>query len=340
MSSMYSRLVILSGSASGALTEEICDYILKKEASLSAEERLPSQLVVGKAETKRFSDGETFVKIDSNVRGADVFVVQSTNTPANDHLMELFLLMDALRRASALRVTAVIPYFGYARQDRKEQGRVALSAKLVANLITKAGADRLLTKDLHAGQLEGFFDIPVDLLYAGPVLIRHVSNLNLTNPVVVSPDVGNVKLTRYYAERLNYPMAIVDKRRPRPNECQVMTVIGEINGHDCLIFDDMIDTAGTIVGAAAALLERGARRVIACCTHPVLSGPALDRLRKSSLEKVVVTNTIPPAREWEGARITQVSVAPMFGEAIRRIHKNESISKLFEWDLGGSNDNG
>ncbi len=312
---MDSSLVILSGSASKALAAEICAQLKMK---------------LGETEIKQFSDGETFVKINENVRGADVFVVQSTCTPTNNNFMELFLLMDALRRASALRVTAVIPYFGYARQDRKEQGRVALSAKLVANLITKAGADRLLTIDLHSAQIQGFFDIPVDHLYGGPLFINYVRQMGISDGIIVSPDVGNVKLARYYAERLKMPMAVVDKRRPRPNECEVMNVIGDVNGRNCLIFDDMIDTAGTIVNAAAALKQRGARAIYAFCSHPVFSGPAISRLKNSLIERIVVTNTIPAKPEWAEAPIEQLSVAPMVAETIRRIHNNESVSKLFE----------
>jgi ribose-phosphate pyrophosphokinase len=226
-------------------------------------------------------------------------------------------------------VNAVVPYFGYARQDRKDQGRVALSAKLVANLIAMAGADRLLTIDLHSNQIQGFFDIPVDHLIAAPILLERVRSLSLTNTVVVSPDVGNVKRARNYADRLDIPLAIVDKRRPRPNESEVQSIIGHIEGRNVLIFDDMIDTAGTIVNAARALKERGALNVIGCCTHPVLSGPAIDRLNNSELEKLIVTNTIPPSPRWADANIETVSVAPLLGEAIRRIHNHESVSSLF-----------
>lgn len=309
------RLIVLSGSASQDLSQEVCDYL---------------GVAVGSVEARQFSDGETFVKINENVRGADVFVIQSTYTPANDHIIELCLMIDALRRASADRVNAVVPYFGYARQDRKDQGRVALSAKLVANLIATAGADRLLTIDLHSNQIQGFFDIPVDHLVAAPILVEHVKNMNLTNTVVVSPDVGNVKRARNYAERLDIPLAIVDKRRPRPNESEVQSIIGEIEGRNVLIFDDMIDTAGTIVGAARALRARGALKVIGCCTHPVLSGPALDRLVDSKLEKLIVTNTIPPSPQWSKVPIETLSVAPLLGEAIRRIHNHESVSSLFD----------
>jgi len=309
------RLIVLSGSGSQNLSNDVCTYL---------------GIPLGSVESRQFSDGETFVKVNENVRGADVFVIQSTYTPANDRIIELCLLIDALRRASAERVNAVVPYFGYARQDRKDQGRVALSAKLVANLISMAGADRLLTIDLHSNQIQGFFDIPVDHLIAAPILVEHVKEMNLTNTVVVSPDVGNVKRARNYAERLDIPLAIVDKRRPRPNESEVQSIIGDIEGRNVLIFDDMIDTAGTIVNAARALRERGALKVIGCCTHPVLSGPALDRLKNSELEQLIVTDTIPPSPGWAEARIKALSVAPLLGEAIRRIHNHESVSSLFD----------
>lgn len=309
------RLIVLNGSASPDLTREVAEYL---------------GIPVSPVESRQFSDGETFVKINENVRGADVFVIQSTYTPANDRILELCLLIDALRRASAERVTAVIPYFGYARQDRKDQGRVALSAKLVANLIGRAGADRLLTIDLHSNQIQGFFDIPVDHLVAAPLLVQSVKSLDLSNMVVVSPDVGNVKRARNYADRLDIPLAIVDKRRPRPNESEVQSIIGDIEGRNVLIFDDMIDTAGTIVNAARALRARGALKVIGCCTHPVLSGPAIDRLKASEIERLIVTNTIPPSPRWSEARIEIISVAPLLGEAIRRIHNHESVSSLFD----------
>lgn len=309
------RLIVLNGSASQDLTREVGEYL---------------GIPVSPVESRQFSDGETFVKINENVRGADVFVIQSTYTPANDRIIELCLLIDALRRASAERVTAVIPYFGYARQDRKDQGRVALSAKLVANLIGRAGADRLLTIDLHSNQIQGFFDIPVDHLVAAPLLVQSVKSLDLSNMVVVSPDVGNVKRARNYADRLDIPLAIVDKRRPRPNESEVQSIIGDIEGRNVLIFDDMIDTAGTIVNAARALRARGVLQVIGCCTHPVLSGPAIDRLKTSEIERLIVTNTIPPSPRWSEARIEVVSVAPLLGEAIRRIHNHESVSSLFD----------
>ncbi|HOE63605.1 MAG TPA: ribose-phosphate pyrophosphokinase [Candidatus Sumerlaeota bacterium] len=307
-------LVIVGGSASKELAGEIASYL---------------NIPLGHSETRRFSDSETWVKINDNVRGADVFVVQSTYTPANDNLMELLLLIDALKRASAARINAVIPYFGYARQDRKDQGRVALSAKLVANLITEAGADRVIALDLHANQLQGFFDIPVDHLLAWPLLIKHCKSLNLENYVVVSPDVGNVKLARSYADRLGAPLAIIDKRRPAPNVSEVMSIIGEIAGKNVFLFDDMIDTAGTIVNGATALIERGAQDVYACCTHPVFSGPARERLSGSPIKKIIVTNTIPQKTDGFAGKLEIISIAPLIGEAIRRIHQYQSVSELF-----------
>ncbi|MBN1901465.1 ribose-phosphate pyrophosphokinase [Candidatus Sumerlaeota bacterium] len=308
------NLIVLGGSASKSLTKEICDYL---------------EIPVSGAEMRKFSDSETWVKINENVRGSDVFVVQSTYTPANENLMELLLLIDALRRASAYRVNAVIPYFGYARQDRKDQGRVALSAKLVANLVTTAGAHRVIALDLHAYQLQGFFDIPVDHLFAWPYLIEYCKSLKLENYVVVSPDVGNVKLARAYADRLKAPLAIIDKRRPEPNVSEVMNIIGDIRGKNVFMFDDIIDTAGTIVNGANALIKHGARDVYACCTHPVLSGIAKQRILESPLKRIIVTNTIPQSEGEFGGRLKIVSIAPLIGEAIRRIHQHQSVSELF-----------
>jgi ribose-phosphate pyrophosphokinase len=287
-------------------------------------------------ETRHFSDGETFVKIIDNVRGRDVYIIQSTNNPSNDNLMELLLTLDAVRRASADRITAVIPYFGYARQDRKEQGRVALSAKLVANLITTAGAQRVLAVDLHAGQLQGFFDIPVDHLQAGPILVREMRARHLEDCCVVSPDVGNVKLGRDYADSLGLPLAIIDKRRPRPNESTVMAIIGvdNLKGRDVLIFDDMIDTAGTICNAAHALRAEGARDIYALATHGVFSGPALERLDQSPIKEVIVTNTVNHRRENLPAKVTVLDVAILLAKAIDRIHRNSSVSALFREELG------
>ena len=309
------NLVIIGGNASRKLAGEICDYL---------------HISLGNSETKSFSDGESWVKITENVRGSDVFVVQSTYTPANDHLMELLLLIDALKRASAGRINAVIPYFGYARQDRKDQGRVALSAKLVANMITKAGADRVIALDLHAYQLQGFFDIPVDHLFAWPLLIKYCRSLELEDYVVVSPDVGNVKLARAYANRLGTSLAIIDKRRPEPNVSEVMNIIGEIDGKNVFLFDDMIDTAGTIVNGADALVEKGAKDVYACCTHPVFSGPAKERLKNSCIKEIIVTNTIPQNNGDMNGKLKVISVAPLIGEAIKRIHQRQSVSALFD----------
>jgi ribose-phosphate pyrophosphokinase len=309
------RLVVVSGSASRELAKEICDYL---------------HIPLAGSEIRSFSDSETWVKITENVRGADVFVIQSTHTPTNDHLMELLLLIDALKRASAARINAVIPYFGYARQDRKDQGRVALSAKLVANMITTAGADRVIALDLHANQLQGFFDIPVDHLYAWPYLLKYCKSLNLDNFIVVSPDVGNVKMARAYADRLGAPLAIIDKRRPTPNVAEVMNIIGDIKGKNVFLFDDMIDTAGTIANGAKALVEQGARDIYACCTHPVFSGNAKERIIAAPIKKVIVTNTIPQRVEEFGGKIEVITVAPLIGEAIIRIHNYQSVSALFD----------
>jgi ribose-phosphate pyrophosphokinase len=318
------NLVVIGGSASEVIAKDICNYL---------------KIPLRGRETRRFSDGETWVKITENVRGADVYVVQSTYTPTNDHLMELLLLVDALKRASAGRINAVIPYFGYARQDRKDQGRVALSAKLVANLITTAGADRVIALDLHAHQLQGFFDIPVDHLYAWPLLIKYCKSLKLENYVVVSPDVGNVKMARSYADRLKAPLAIIDKRRPEPNIAEVMNIIGDIKGRNVFLFDDMIDTAGTIVNGAKALIERGACDVFACCTHPVFSGEAIEKLKNSPIKKVIVTNTIPQAVNALGDKLKVISVAPLIGEAIRRIHGKRSVSAIFDEFSGNADKN-
>jgi len=310
-------LIVIGGSSSKELAKEICEYL---------------GIPMSGSEMRKFSDGETWVKITDNVRGADVFIVQSTYIPVNDNLMELLLLMDALRRASAGRINAVIPYFGYARQDRKDQGRVALSAKLVANLLVTAGANRVIALDLHSYQIQGFFDIPLDHLFAWPLLINYCKSLKLDNYVVVSPDVGNVKLARAYAERLGAPLAIIDKRRTEPNVSEVMSIIGvgEIRGKNVFLFDDMIDTAGTIVNGAEALIEQGARDVYACCTHPVFSGAAKERLLGSKIKEIIVTNTIPHNEEEYKGRLKVVSVAPLIGEAIKRIHQRQSVSALFD----------
>ena len=311
---MLGKAHIFTGSASRQLTTAICQNL---------------NAPLGRAETRIFSDGETWVKIDENVRGEDCFVVQSTSMPVNDNLMELLLMMDALRRASARSITAVIPYFGYARQDRKDQGRVALSAKLVANMIVAAGASRVLTMDLHSGQIQGFFDIPVDHLYASPVVAHYIKGLNIPDLVVVSPDVGNVKRARAYAALLDAPLVIIDKRRPAPNVSEVMNLIGSVKGRTAFLLDDLIDTAGTICNGAGVLLEQGAREVYAACTHSVLSGPAKTRIAESCLKRVYVTDTIAQ-RDCEGfEKLEIISIAPMLGEAIKRISLNQSVSALF-----------
>lgn len=308
--------VILSGTASNTLSAEICTHLEIKQGGM---------------EICAFADEETFVKILDNVRGADVFVVQGTSRPANENIMQLLLLIDAAKRASAARVTAVVPYFGYARQDRKEQGRVALSAKLVANMIQTAGADRLLTIDLHAGQIQGFFDMPVDHLVGGMTLIDYVRTAKLQNVCVVSPDVGNVKQARNYADMLGAPLAIVDKRRPKPNVCEVMSIIGEeeVKGRIALIFDDMIDTAGTIVNASKALRERGATEVYALATHAVFSGEAITRLKEAPIKEVIVTNTIFHDPKSLPSKVKVLSIAPLLAQAIDRIHTHRSVSDLF-----------
>jgi ribose-phosphate pyrophosphokinase len=312
---MEKPLKLFSGNANPALTKEICAYL---------------GINIGQATVSSFSDGEIRVRIEENVRGADVFVAQSCCEPINDSIMELLIMIDALKRSSAYRITAVIPYFGYARQDRKDQPRVPISAKLVADLITTAGADRVLTMDLHAGQIQGFFNIPVDHLYATPVLLDYISKVGGPDLVVVSPDAGGVERARAFAKRLQANLAIIDKRREGPNQTQIMNIIGDVDGRSALLLDDMIDTAGTIVQGAQACANKGARRVWAGCTHPVLSGPALERLQTSCLTEVVVTNTIPlNGKEQACPKLRVLSVAPLLGEAITRIHEEESVSSLF-----------
>lgn len=312
---MNKALKLFTGNANPALAQEICAYL---------------GIRLGEATVSSFSDGEVRVKIEENVRGADVFVVQSCCAPVNDSIMELLIMIDALKRSSASRITAVIPYFGYARQDRKDQPRVPISAKLVADLITTAGADRVLTMDLHAGQIQGFFNIPVDHLYATPVLLEYINKRGVADLVVVSPDAGGVERARAFAKRLQANLAIIDKRREGPNQTQIMNIVGDVEGKSALLLDDMIDTAGTIVQGAQACAEKGAREVWAACTHPVLSGPALDRLQQSCLREIVVTNTIPlKEKERLCPKLHLLSVAPLLGEAITRIHEEESVSSLF-----------
>ena len=277
-----------------------------------------------------FSDGEIMIQINENVRGTDAFVIQSTCPPVNDNIMKLLLIIDALKRASAGRITAVVPYYGYARQDRKVQPRVPISSKLVADLITAAGANRVLAVDLHAGQIQGFFNIPVDHLYASPVLLDYIRGRNLRDLVIVSPDAGGVERARAFAKRLQCSLAIVDKRRELANVSQVMNVIGDVKGRDTLLLDDMIDTAGTTTQAASALKEHGAHRVFAASTHAVLSGPALDRINSSVIEEVIVVNTIPlDSKKEKCSKLTVLSIAPLLAEAIKRIHEESSISSLF-----------
>ncbi len=287
---------------------------------------------VGKAEVRTFSDGEIQVEIDENVRGGDVFVIQSICTPGNDNLMELLLMLDALKRASAKRITAVVPYYGYARQDRKVAPRVPISAKLVADLLTTAGASRILTMDLHAGQIQGFFNIPVDNLFATPVLLPYVRERTAGSPVaVISPDAGGVERARAFAKRLDAGLAIIDKRRPRANEVAEMRIIGEVQDTTSILVDDIVDTAGTICTAAAALKKAGAKKVMACCTHPVLSGPAIERIAASEIEELIVTDTIPLRAEAKASgRVHVRPVAHLLAEAIRRTHDEESISSLFD----------
>ena len=311
---MTDRLILFSGNANRALSQEIADYV---------------GVPLGEAEVSRFADGEILVQIFENVRGADVFVIQPTCRPVNENLMELLVIIDALKRASAWRITAVMPYYGYGRQDRKVQPRVPITAKLVADLLTAAGVHRVLTMDLHAGQIQGFFTTPVDHLFAAPVLLQYFQDRMLGNAVVVSPDAGGVERARAFAKRLDTSLAFIDKRRTGPNEAKVMHIVGEVEGRDVIIVDDMIDTGGTLTQAVAPLLEKGAKRIFASCTHPVFSGSAVERIEASALEEVVVTNTIPFPEGRLSKKLTVLSVAPLLGEAISRIHKEESVSRLF-----------
>jgi len=309
------KLKIFTGNAHPALAKEIC-----------AELRVP----LGKAQVGRFPDGEVRLQIQENVRGADVFVIQPTCRPVNDNLVELLVMLDALSRASASRITAVMPYFAYARQDRKDRPRVPISSKLVADLLTSAGADRVLALELHAGQIQGFFDIPVDHLYATPVTVAYFRRLRLKNLVVVSPDTGGVERARAFAKRMSIPLAIVDKRRQDAHVVEVFNVIGDVEGKTCLLVDDMIDTGGTLVQSAKALKEKGALKVYACCTHGVFAGNAIQRICESPLEQVVATNSIPLSPEGEQCgKIKVLSVGGLLADAIRSIHDETSVSKLF-----------
>lgn len=311
----FNRLIVLTGNANPVLAQEICTEL---DCSLGA------------AAVKAFSDGEIHLQIEENVRGADVFVVQPTCTPVDRHIMELLFLIDALKRASAERITAVLPYYGYARQDRKDRPRVPISAKLVASLMERAGADRILALDLHAAQIQGFFDIPVDHLFAAPVFIDYFKSLGIPDLMVVSPDAGGVERARAFAKRLGSQLAIIDKRREQVNVAEVLHIIGDVQGRHCLMIDDLIDTAGTLVKGAEALLAAGAASVSACATHAVLSGPAVERIQNSEIREVVVSNSIPPKQEaLDCGRIRTLSVAPLLARAIQSIHEETSVSTLF-----------
>ncbi len=312
---MAQKLKLFSGNANIVLAKEIADHL---------------GIPLGDAFVATFSDGEINVKINENVRGGDIFVVQPTSQPVNNHLMELLIMIDAFKRASAKRITAVIPYYGYSRQDRKAQPRVPITARLVADLISAAGADRVLTVDLHAGQIQGFFNVPVDNLFATPVLFDYLKDIGLNDPVVISPDAGGVERARAFSKKLGGSIAIIDKRRSAPNEAEVMNLIGEVSGRDALLLDDMIDTAGTITKAVDAIKKHGAKKVMAACSHAVLSGPAIKRLNESELDKVVVTNTIAMnGKLMECPKLKVLTVAPLLGEAIKRIHDESSLSSLF-----------
>jgi ribose-phosphate pyrophosphokinase len=309
-----SKMLLLSGTANRPLAEEIAAHLAQPLCQVTI---------------RRFADGEIFVRIDENVRGQDVYIIQPTNPPG-DNIIELLILIDAARRASAARITAVVPYFGYARQDRKDQPRVAISAKLMANLITTAGADRVLALDFHQHQLQGFFDIPVDHLYAAPVFTQHYRQKNLKDPVVVAPDVGSAKMARGFAKRLNASLAIIDKRRPSANVAEVVNVVGEVAGRDCLITDDMIDTAGTMCEAARALRHLGAREIYCCASHGLLSGPAIERLAAAPITEIAITNTILLPEERRFGRLRVLSIAPLLAQAIRNTHSDQSVSSLFD----------
>jgi len=313
---MYGPLQVFSGRAHPALTQEICTFL---------------GVEPGRVSLYNFSDGENYCQIDENVRGADVFVIQPTCTPINDNLMELLIMLDALKRSSASRVTAVLPYYGYARQDRKDKPRVPITSKLVADLITAAGASRVLTMDLHAPQIQGFFNIPVDHLFAAPVIIRYLKTLDMGDITIVSPDAGGVERARAYAKRLGASLAIVDKRRTTKNQTEVMNIIGDVDGRNVFVVDDIIDTAGTLIHTVEALKAQGAQSISASCTHAVLSGPAIERINGSQIGQVVVTNTLPTIdKEAECSRLKALSIAELLAEAIKRIHDEDSVSSLFE----------
>ncbi len=310
---------LFAGRSNPKLAEEIAQYL---------------GTTVGPMVVKNFADGEIYVQVQESIRGDDVFIIQPVCNPVNENLMELLIMIDAFKRASAKSITAVIPYYGYARQDRKTTGREAITAKLVADLLTTAGADRILAMDLHTGQIQGFFNILVDHIYATSVIVDYIKTLNIAKGdlVVVSPDMGGVARSRYLAKLLNCPMAIIDKRRNKHNEATAVNIIGDISGKTCIMFDDIIDTAGTICGASQLLKEKGAKDVYVCATHPVFSGPALERLEKAPIKEVVVTNTIPLNKNFLPEKIKQLSVAPLLGEAISRIHDGESVTALFGFE--------
>lgn len=311
---MASKLKVFSGSANPQLVRAICDYLGQP---------------LGEAKLKRFSDGEVCFQILENVRGADVFIIQPTCHPVNENLMELLIMIDAFKRSSARRITAVTPYYGYARQDRKDKPRVPISAKLVGDLLSAAGCHRLLTIELHAGQIQGFFNIPVDHLYVAPVILDYLAQLEMLEPAVISPDAGGVERARAYAKRLKANLAIIDKRRVGDNEAEIMHIVGDVEGKDAIIVDDIVDTAGTVVRAAEALRQQGAKRILAAAAHPVLSGPGVQRLANSDVEMVVVTDTVPLSPEKQIPKIKVLSVAGLLGEAIKSIHEETSVSKLF-----------
>ena len=311
----FGELKIFSGSAHPNLTKEIADFL---------------GVPVGQARLRRFPDSEVSFQIDENIRGADVFIIQPTSMPVDQHLMELLVMIDAFRRSSAARITAVIPYYGYARQDRKDKPRVPISAKLVANLLSAAGTNRVLTMDLHKAQIQGFFDIPVDHLFAAPVIIEYLARLHYPKLTIVSPDAGGAERARAYAKRLDAELAVVDKRRTEDGTAEVMNVIGDVEGRTCILQDDIIDTAGTIQKAASALAEAGAARVLACAVHGVLSGPAIERIESAPVDQLIVTNTVPLRSEAQPCKkIVVLSVARLLGQAIRSIHEETSVSSLF-----------
>ncbi|ADE67188.1 MULTISPECIES: ribose-phosphate diphosphokinase [Priestia] len=317
MSNVYAdeNLKLFTLNSNKALAEEIAKVI---------------GVELGKCSVDRFSDGEIQINIEESIRGCDVFIIQSTSAPVNEHLMELLIMIDALKRASAKTINIVMPYYGYARQDRKARAREPITAKLAANIIEKAGATRIITLDLHAPQIQGFFDIPIDHLVGVPILGEYFKSKNLDDVVVVSPDHGGVTRARRLAERLKAPIAIIDKRRPRPNVAEVMNIVGQVEGKTAILIDDMIDTAGTITIGASALIEAGAKEVYACCTHPVLSGPAIERIQNSTIKELAVTNSIALTEDKKIDKVTELSVAPLIGEAIIRVHEEQSVSTLFD----------